>query len=268
MGVVPLTVDCVSKLRLMRYSRFDTLMLRAHVAENGEFCWRIDGSNEYAIGGPWRRRRDIAHLIEITQGPNRDILLSHLLATFKRAGFQIAVVACDDSDLCTASYAKQGFHVLDQIVELERYSSGASSGTSNGTIRPCTRRDFPEVMRVDAQAFPWLWQNSREEFEWYSSLPEVEVYVVDNGQEVVGYAGMTVYGLNGHLDRLAVAPAKQRQGYGFALLSYVIERMEHLQVKRIGLSTQTHNTKSLSLYHKLGFRNTPRTQAICGLWLD
>lgn len=267
-AVIPLTVDSLPKLRLARHSRFDNLTLRVHVTENAEFCWRVDGTHEYIVGGRWRKRRDIAHILEMAQGPHRDALLSHLLAVFKRTGFHLAVVACDDDSLHTSFYVGHGFETLDKIIELERYSRGSSPVEGRETVRVYRPADFEAVMRVDEESFPWLWQNSREEFDWYSSLPEVEVYVAESSEGVVGYAGITIYGMNGHLDRIAVSPAWQHRGYGSALLSFVIRRMEHRRVKRIGLSTQMENTKSQSLYRRFGFRHTSRSQVVCGVRLE
>lgn len=267
--VIPLTVDRVSKLRLIRGSRFVTSSLREHVAECGELCWQIAGTNEYIIGSQWRKRADIGHVVEMSQGPNRKTLLDRLLASFKKSGTELVVLACDDVSLYVSFYAKVGFQKLDEIIELERFSTRSLPEVEDVTIRGYNPADLARVIEVDVQSFPWLWQNSRAEFEWYSGLPGVELYVAENDDRlIVGYAGMTIHGPNGHLDRLAVDPAYQGGGYGAALLSFAVRYMQQRRVRLITLSTQVHNTKSQSLYRKFDFHHTFRSQIIYGLRLD
>lgn len=265
----PLVVDRLPRLRLARNSRFTTSTLEQHVEENGNFCWVAAGTDEYVVGGRWRRRADIGHVIEMTQGRHRDALLERLTASFRRIGMTLVVVACDDFSLYVSFYSKQGFEKLDEIIELERYP-GATSEPANGVrVRPYAHEDLAEAIETDRLAFPWLWQNNEAEFRWYLSMPGVEMYVAESQEgKIVGYAGLTINGSHGHLDRLAVHPDWQKKGYGTALLRATIERMERQRTKRITLSTQAHNVRSQSLYRKFGFHHTFRSQTIYGLRLD
>ena len=267
--MVPLTAENVSKLRLLRNSRFASSALMLHVKENEQFCAQVAGSNEYAIGGRWRRRADIGYVVEMTQGPNREKLLNHLKDLFSRAGMQAVVVACDDVSLFVSFYAKHGFEKLDEIIELERSSTGRLPAVSNIVVRPCTPQDLEAVIDVDSHSFPWLWQNTRSELDWYYSLPDVEVYVAESPTEqVVGYTGITIRGPHGHLDRLAVHSSRQREGYGAALLNFAVRRLEQRRARHITLSTQANNLRSQNLYRKFGFHHTFRSQAIYGIRLD
>jgi ribosomal-protein-alanine N-acetyltransferase len=122
-------------------------------------------------------------------------------------------------------------------------------------------------MEVDHAAFPWLWWNSQEEFDWYLGVPGVEAYVLLEGERVVAYAGLTISGRQGHLDRLAVHPDVQTRGYGRALVLFVLQRMAARRVERVALTTQVDNYKSAGLYTALGFVRTAIRYPIYGVWL-
>lgn len=268
-SVEPVTLDNVGQLKLCKGSYYTPERLAAHIAEQPDLVWRVQGQHEYVIAGYWRHRVEIGQLLELTYGRHRDVLLSFILDVFRKKMARLVVVTLDDFSLYLAFYAKLGFQRLDEIIEMERIGVDNIPSTPSVAIRPFRQDDFADALTVDQAAFPWLWQNSMEEFRWYSSLEGVEVFVALDGEEkIVGYAGLTMRGRDGHLDRLAVLPSQQGSGYGAALVRYSIEHMLRTGVRRIALSTQTTNKTSQRLYRWFGFRPTFRAQKIYGLWLD
>ncbi len=262
------TPESVGSLKLTRASYFTPQRLILHVSESPGFVWKIRGQNEYVIAGRWRHRDEIGHILEMTYGRHRDILLSFVLDVFRDRGTKLVVIPLDDLSLYRAFYAKFGFERLDEIIELERSNNKEIPPTVSLFINKMSPEDLPAVLAVDKASFPWLWRNSLEEFEWYGSQWGVETYVARDDHGIIGYSGLTIRGLDGHLDRLAVLPSYQGQGYGSALLRYSIERMMQAGVRYIALSTQSSNKVSQQLYRLFGFRPTFRSQKIYGLWLD
>lgn len=267
--VEPVTPENAGCLRLSRASYFTPQRLSLHVSEYPGLVWRIAGQNEYVIGGHWRHRAEVGHILEMTYGRSRDVLLPFIVDVFRDLGARLVVITLDDLSLYRAFHAKFGFEQIDEIIELERTSVGGLPSASPVAIRRMLPEDLPAVVAVDEATFPWLWRNSREEFGWYGSQWGVEIYVAaDEDSSIVGYAGLTIRGRDGHLDRLAVAPSCQGLGYGAALLRFSVERMVRAGVLRLALSTQANNKVSQQLYRWFGFRPTFRSQKIYGLWLN
>jgi ribosomal-protein-alanine N-acetyltransferase len=156
-------------------------------------------------------------------------------------------------DLLEAS----GFQPRQQIVMLQRDSQDIP-GTSlpNGlTIRPLMHYDLPAVAEVDAAAFALLWQNS------FSSLSRAYpqsawATVVESEQGIQGYQVSTRNPLGGHLARLAVRPEAQGKGVGRALVADLIRQMANQGLTHLTVNTQNDNLNSLTLYRKIGFRET------------
>ncbi|MBI2955536.1 MAG: GNAT family N-acetyltransferase [Chloroflexi bacterium] len=263
------TAQNVSQLRLGRASFFTPQRLVAHIAENPGLAWRMRDQNEYVIAGSWRHRADIGHILEMTYGRWREDLLVFILDAFRKQGAKLVVSVLDDYSLYLALYARFGFIRLDEIIELEQLRPPNLPSAPPVTIRKMLPADQPAVLAVDEAAFPWLWRNSDEEFSWYGEQHGVEIYVADpDGLGVVGYAGLTIKGREGHLDRLAVAPGQQGLGFGAALLRFSVQRVAQAGVHRMALSTQSGNLRSQRLYRWFGFKPTFRTQKIYGFWLD
>jgi ribosomal protein S18 acetylase RimI-like enzyme len=133
---------------------------------------------------------------------------------------------------------------------------------------PVGAATLPIAVDIDHHSFPWLWWNSRDEFEVYLHTPGVRVVLGLHEGAAVGYAGFTVTRDWGHLDRLAVAEQAQGRGWGAALLAYALEQMAQVGVYRVTLSTQETNDQSQGLYRGFGFRQTHEAHNIYGRWLS
>ncbi|HMA46799.1 MAG TPA: ribosomal protein S18-alanine N-acetyltransferase, partial [Frankiaceae bacterium] len=71
---------------------------------------------------------------------------------------------------------------------------------------------------------------------------------------VVGYAGLAVYGEEGYVQTVAVAPAARRAGVGTRLVVALLREAHRRQVTTCGLEVRTDNAAARSLYGRLGFR--------------
>lgn len=238
------------------------------IGSNPGLAWRVDGTSEYVIGGHWRRRAEIGSVEELHARKHRRRLLVHLRNQLRQAGAALMVLSTVEQDRNLGAYLAEGFVVVDEIVRYQRDGTGPRVPAPDLPIRPLLAADRPRLLTVDHSAFPWLWWNSDEEFDWYLGLPGVEAYVLLEGERVVGYAGITISGRQGHLDRLAVDPDYQARGYGKALVQHVLRRMAERRVERVALTTQVDNYKSAGLYAALGFVRTGVRYPIYGAWLN
>jgi ribosomal-protein-alanine N-acetyltransferase len=150
-----------------------------------------------------------------------------------------------------------GFREQQQIIMLQRDSQDVPelSLPADLTIRPLMHYDLPAVAEVDAAAFDLLWQNSLSSLS--RAYPQSAwATVAESGQRILGYQISTRNPLGGHLARLAVRPEMQGRGLGRALVADLIRQMAGQGLTHLTVNTQNDNMNSLSLYRKIGFRET------------
>jgi ribosomal protein S18 acetylase RimI-like enzyme len=122
-------------------------------------------------------------------------------------------------------------------------------------IRPMMHEDLPFIFDIDNSVFGCEWRNSYESLDLafqqssYTTVAEIE-------DEIIGYQYSTSSGLGGHLARLAVMEAMQRNGIGFLLIQDLLMHFRQLGKSPITVNTQQSNLASLALYAKAGFKTT------------
>ena len=152
---------------------------------------------------------------------------------------------------------KSGFRNRQNIVVMEWQGEFPKQKNLNDAVilRPMHEDDLPEVMRIDHEAFPPLWQNSLEGLtKAFGQTGISTVALLDD--EIVGYQISTTMTIYGHLARLAVTPSHQRQGIAFTLVHDLLKQLERLGFWRITVNTQSDNLSSAKLYQGLKFRRT------------
>lgn len=129
-------------------------------------------------------------------------------------------------------------------------------------IDPCIRlremqeADLPAVEKIDHLAFEPIWRLSKDDLR-YAAAKSSYCTVAEREGEIIGYTMSSSSGIYAHLARLAVHPHVQRQRLGFALVQNLLEHfINGLNYWGVTLNTQSDNTSSLALYHKIGFAET------------
>ena len=122
-------------------------------------------------------------------------------------------------------------------------------------LRSMTERDLQEVEQIDHNAFPPIWQNSREGLKKAIQHNGVRTVALENGK-LIGYQISTTMTFYGHLSRLAVHPDYQNKGIGYAIVYDLLKRLTQQGFSRITVNTQSNNLPSLRLYKQLGFIRT------------
>ncbi len=265
-----LEVEKVGGLRLLLHSRFTPQTLSRHLAVNPGLSWRHVANGQYVVGGYWRRRPEIACVVELSPGPHRRELVDRLVAAAQRIGCDLVLAEIPIEPRDAELWRAAGFAPVDRIVEYEKIGAWSDAGVTATYLRPYKPDDLRPLLALEERSFPWLWRNSTAELAQYGEADESEIWVAappEAGGTPIGYVGLTIRGAHGHLDRLAVDPDWRRRGIGAALVSRALERYAETGVRRITLTTQVDNARAQPLYARFGFRPTRNQLTIHGKWL-
>ncbi|HET9015030.1 MAG TPA: GNAT family N-acetyltransferase [Thermomicrobiaceae bacterium] len=271
--VQPLRLVDVPRLRLGWSSRFDAEEIEHLLrAEPGLGLW-VPETGEYVVGGAWRHRQEVAAVVELSATANAPELLAALADAAEQLGKRLVIASEHAETRRRAFYDSAGYELVEEILIYELTRVGASP------VAPADPRfervdaddeaTLAELIALDHAAFPWLWWNSREEFDNYGQSPGVEIYLGrDQEGRAVSYVGVTRFRTWGHLDRIAVAPDLRGQGLGLRSLEWAVATLSAASARRIGLSTQARNSVSRRLYERFGFRRVPsQDYSLYGRWL-
>ncbi len=100
---------------------------------------------------------------------------------------------------------------------------------------------------------PWSENSLREQLENKSAF----FIVLEDNDDVVGYAGMHVVSGEAYIDNIAVFPEKRGKGAGELLLQVLIDEAERRSCDFITLEVRETNP-AVRLYNKLGFEEAGR----------
>ena len=258
--ILPLSAGDIDQLRLGWWSRFNGPELNRVLTANAGLSVWCPSESEYLIAGSWRNRPAIVHVVELVAVRNSVALLQAAIDQARLADRRLflAIEATEKRRL--AWYQQCGLEQIEEVVTYERGRSRNRNPNIYGDLERIMALDdlsLSELVKVDHEAFPWLWQNDPLEFHDYLRQAGVEIYLIRDGGEPAAYIGMTMYPSWGHIDRVAVRPAWQGRGLGGRLTEFAIERLSALGANTIGLSTQSRNIRSQGLYERLGFRRKP-----------
>lgn len=220
-------------------------------------------SGEFLLVTPWRHRSEIPAVNVMSAFQHEDELLAASMASAEEKG-AAAFVLMDTYEIRRSSfYDRNDLAHLETILTYEHRAPRSLVRDAPDPIQefePWFGDDddtLHELLELDHTAFPWLWWNSREEFLAYARMPFVEIWVGRLEGRVTSYLGLTHFRRWSHLDRIAILPDVQGQGFGRESLAFAVRRMLQSGADRVGLSTQKENIRSRRLYEKSGFRETP-----------
>ena len=257
----PLTPAVVARHRFDWASRVDINELNRTISVfPGRSIW-IPQADELLVVSPWRNRDDIASIAQISAIRRLDDLIEAARCAAFRLGSHAFVMPEWNETRNPHFYERNGLHLFEDVISFEA-DTGASQSADllrGDPVRLVTTDDplLDRILAIDRAAFPWLWRNSRLEFEHYLLTPSVEIWALRNDAgDPIAYVGITGYAGWGHLDRVAVAPDRQGEGIGETAVRFAIARLRQLGARRVGLSTQRSNVRSQRLYVRIGFRQT------------
>jgi ribosomal-protein-alanine N-acetyltransferase len=120
------------------------------------------------------------------------------------------------------------------------------------------RRDLDAVVAIEKRAFVQPW--SREVFARELRVPFSKVVLARIEGEIVGYACRWLHPDAVEIQNVAVHPDWRRRSIGRRLVEIVLDEARAAGVRRGLLEVRRYNRPALSLYRKLGFRETGTRQ--------
>lgn len=118
-------------------------------------------------------------------------------------------------------------------------------------IRRAKVEDIINIVTLENKVF----HESLGETFLYNELmlnPYAKIFIIEDKDIFVGYMGVRIDD-QAEMMNLAIDPKYHHQGYGSALLTYVLLDMKMLGVKSITLEVRESNMKARSFYEKCGF---------------
>jgi len=147
-----------------------------------------------------------------------------------------------------------GFEPIDHLALLRRrLDTGAPPSPATAT-RPLLPWQHAAAARVDRAAFGPLWGNDATALrDIRRATPDHRARGVRDGGDMVGFAISGAAREHGYLQRLAVDPARRRQGLATALVLDALRWMHDRGAMSALVNTGTSNDAALALYDGLGF---------------
>lgn len=120
-------------------------------------------------------------------------------------------------------------------------------------IRTLRREDIDAVVAIESEAFTTPWQ--ADTFESLLERDGVELLVMTDDEEVIGYAVLWVILDQGELANLALTTGRRGTGLGSHLLRHVLGRARQRGVRKLFLEVRASNARAIDLYHRHGFED-------------
>lgn len=214
---------------------------------------------------PWRGDSTTAYLTP-ARGRPTVTLVERSLDDLERDGFGAALT----SALALAEqepFLQAGFQVHERLHLLTRSLDDLPPvRTGPVALRRGRRADRPDLLAVDAAAFPGFWRLDEAALDdALAATPSARLRVATLGggpggattrgaHGLAGYAITGRAGARGYLQRLAVDPVRQRHGIGRGLVVDGLRWLRRWRAREVLVNTQVDNEAALALYGSLGFR--------------
>ncbi len=193
-----------------------------------------------------------------------DLIYTQSLGYLKSYGVEY-VYLLDLRPWMTLLAETHGFTLQDKVISLS-YSPTellAQHLPPDVSISEMQATDLEAVLLLDRLSFPPQWQLSSRGLQKLllnGGLHSVLTYE----SQLVAYAMHSRYGAFAHLDRVAVLPGWQSQGFGKTLISNQIYSLMQSGVIKFTVNTQGSNLPSQALYLHLGYTETGMPVPVLG----
>ncbi len=123
--------------------------------------------------------------------------------------------------------------------------------------RPGRRWHRELALGIDATAFDGFWRFDRTNLDEACRATPHHRFRLIGSDGPVGYAVTGRAGNRGYLQRLAVDPVAQGNGFGRALVADALTWLRRRGADEVMVNTQERNTRALGLYRSMGFVDEP-----------
>lgn len=122
-------------------------------------------------------------------------------------------------------------------------------------IRPVQQGDLNHLMRTcwtDRSPDVGRWMLSRV-VRNQQDRRGTGVVTLDADSEIVGYGQLTLWSRCAEISDLFVSQSQRSQGYGTAIIQYLVQEAARLRATCIEIGAARNNVRAIALYHQLGF---------------
>lgn len=125
--------------------------------------------------------------------------------------------------------------------------------TTNPSLvfRNMAATDVGEVLALEREIYPQPWSEGIFLDELGRS-DRVYIVAVDAGDEIVGFAGLMLVDVDGHVTTLAVRPQDRFAGLGTQLMLELVQAGLEMGARNLTLEVRSTNTGAQRLYEKFG----------------
>ena len=122
-------------------------------------------------------------------------------------------------------------------------------------LRPMCDGDLDAVLDIELRAYPFPWTRGI-----FSDCLRAgySAWVLQRGDELIGYAMLSIAADEAHVLNVCAAPEEQGRGHGRRLLRAVLQLARGRGVRRVFLEVRPSNTPAIGLYHGEGFNEIGR----------
>lgn len=113
-----------------------------------------------------------------------------------------------------------------------------------------------DISAIDALERDLFTHDAWSTDQWWRELAQLHNHyvVVESGDVISGYAGLSVSGSDADIQTIAVGESFQGQGIGRKLLNHLVALSVELKVYFIFLEVRDDNSAALCLYSSFGFK--------------
>lgn len=122
------------------------------------------------------------------------------------------------------------------------------------TFRLMTEADLDAVLKVEYAAYTHPWTRGI----FLDGLKSYEVWLMFEGQQLVGHGVINVIIDEAHLLNITVKPENQGRGLGLKLLEQLMDRAMVLNGRECFLEVRASNQSAYRLYERFGFNEIGR----------
>jgi len=120
------------------------------------------------------------------------------------------------------------------------------------SIELCQYKHMPEILSIEKRSFPENLTYTRRLFT--IELKKHSHFVILNRyRQLIAYYGIHRFKRSIDLINLGIQPARRSQGFGRAVLEYVLKYYQEKKFKQITLNVACRNVHAFKLYMSVGF---------------
>ena len=213
----------------------------------------------------WHGRPDIASVALQCRGAPSIDAIEGLMAELAAAGYH-EIITNALAPGPSLPLIDCGFEIRSRLHLLSFDFRGPAPKSTRRTRR-ATAADRPAILRADAAAFEEFWRLDDSGLDQAAHATPRSNLRVSRGDDVVGYGLFGRAERTGYVQRLAIDPRAQGQGWGRALLDDGLRWLHSRGAHNAFVNTQVDNARALHLYEQAGFHRMPVGLCVLGRFL-